>query len=60
MPIKQGNSIALVGQSGSGKSTIFSLLLRFYDVSRGQILIDGIDIKTIDLAHLRALYGIVR
>lgn len=47
--IEPGESIALVGQNGAGKSTIISLLCRFYDVSEGQVLINGIDIRQIDL-----------
>ena len=51
--------IALVGQSGSGKSTIADLLARFYDVDNGEILIDNNNIKTIAIADLRGLMGIV-
>lgn len=59
LEIKKGQTIALVGQSGSGKSTIANLLTRFYDVNKGQISIDGIDIKDIDLQKLRNLIGLV-
>ena len=45
MKLKKGQTIALVGQSGSGKSTIANLIPRFYDVNEGEILIDGINIK---------------
>ena len=57
--IKKGQTIALVGQSGSGKSTIANLIPRFYDVSQGKISIDGIDIKKINKNDLRALIGLV-
>lgn len=59
LEIKKGQTIALVGQSGSGKSTIANLLTRFYDVNEGSILIDGIDIKKLDLHSLRGLIGLV-
>jgi len=52
-----GKTIALVGQSGSGKSTFVDLLPRFYDVSEGQILVDGIDIRDYKIADLRGLMG---
>jgi ATP-binding cassette subfamily B protein len=54
-----GQRIGLVGATGSGKTTIISLLLRFYDIQRGRILIDGIDIRSLDLAALRGLFGLV-
>jgi ATP-binding cassette, subfamily B, multidrug efflux pump len=57
--IAPGETFAIVGHTGAGKTTLISLLLRFYDVQRGQILIDGIDIKTINLQDLRRLFGIV-
>jgi subfamily B ATP-binding cassette protein MsbA len=57
--INKGEKIALVGQSGGGKSTITDLLARFYDVNDGQITIDGINIKDIELKNLRSLMGIV-
>lgn len=57
--IRVGEVVALVGPSGSGKSTIVDLLLRFYDVERGAILIDGINIKEFDLQDLRRLFGVV-
>ena len=52
-----GKTIALVGQSGSGKSTFVDLLPRFYDVSEGRILVDGIDIRDYKIADLRGLMG---
>ena len=57
--LKKGQSIALVGPSGSGKSTIVDLLPRFYDVCKGEILIDGIDIKSMKISDLRHIFGIV-
>jgi ABC-type multidrug transport system fused ATPase/permease subunit len=48
-----------VGESGCGKSTIVSLILRFYDVNEGRILIDGVDIKDWDLSSLRQSMGLV-
>lgn len=59
LTINKGKTIALVGQSGSGKSTIANLVTRFYDVDKGEILIDGINIKDISLKSLRNLMGIV-
>ncbi len=57
--VKKGQTVALVGQSGSGKSTIANLLTRFYDVQEGQIAIDGINIKDLNLESLRGLMGLV-
>jgi len=57
LTIPIGKTIALVGQSGSGKSTFVDLLPRFYDVSEGQILVDGIDIRDYKIADLRGLMG---
>ena len=59
LEIKKGQTIALVGQSGSGKSTIANLLTRFYDVQDGSISIDGTNIKDISLHSLRSLMGLV-
>jgi len=59
LEVPKGKTIALVGQSGSGKSTIANLLTRFYDVQQGSIKIDGIDNKKIDLQSLRSLIGLV-
>jgi ATP-binding cassette, subfamily B, bacterial MsbA len=59
LEIQKGKTIALVGPSGSGKSTLSDLLPRFYDVSSGDILLDGKDIKTLKLPDLRSLLGIV-
>ena len=57
--VPKGKTVALVGQSGSGKSTIANLLTRFYDVQEGSIKIDGIDIKDINIHSLRSLMGLV-
>jgi len=57
--IKIGQTVALVGESGSGKSTIADLLARFYDVEKGEITIDDINIKDFNLSDLRGLMGIV-
>jgi subfamily B ATP-binding cassette protein MsbA len=57
--VPKGKTVALVGQSGSGKSTIANLLTRFYDVQKGSIKIDGIDIKDFNLQSLRGLMGLV-
>lgn len=56
--VEPGERIALVGNTGAGKTTIASLLLRFYEIQRGQILIDGIDIREIRLEDLRANFSI--
>lgn len=57
--LKKGKTIAFVGASGAGKSTVADLLPRFYDVTEGQILIDGQDIRNLRLRDLRGLMGIV-
>src|ERR1700739_4113153 len=57
--IESGQTLAIVGHTGAGKTTLISLLLRFYDVQRGQILLDGIDIRKINLQDLRRQFGIV-
>jgi ATP-binding cassette subfamily B protein len=54
-----GKTLALVGPSGAGKTTILQLLLRFYDPSAGRVLIDGVDIKTVDPTALRRRIGLV-
>ena len=59
LKVAKGQTVALVGQSGSGKSTIANLLTRFYDVNEGSIQIDGIDIKKLNLESLRGLIGLV-
>ncbi|AJG40507.1 multidrug ABC transporter ATP-binding protein [Thermotoga sp. RQ7] len=57
--IKPGQRVALVGPTGSGKTTIVNLLMRFYEVDEGQILIDGVDIRKIKKSSLRSNIGIV-
>lgn len=57
--VPKGKTIALVGQSGSGKSTISNLLTRFYDVQEGSVKVDGIDIRDMEMHSLRALMGLV-
>ncbi len=59
LEVKKGQTIALVGQSGSGKSTIANLLTRFYDVNEGEIDIDSVAIKDMNLQSLRGLMGLV-
>jgi ABC-type multidrug transport system fused ATPase/permease subunit len=59
LEVEPGESVALVGPTGCGKSTVLSLLMRFYDVTGGAIRIDGIDIRDFDLASLRRHFGIV-
>ena len=59
LEVPKGKTVALVGQSGSGKSTIANLLTRFYDVQEGSVKIDGIDIKDMTLESLRHLMGLV-
>jgi ATP-binding cassette subfamily B protein len=54
-----GERIGIVGATGSGKTTIVSLLLRFYDVQEGRITVDGVDVRDVDLADLRSLFGLV-
>jgi len=57
--IEPGETVAIVGHTGAGKTTIISLLLRFYDVQRGAIRIDGVDIKEMPLTDLRRRFGVV-
>ncbi len=57
--IKPGDSVAFIGRSGAGKTTLVRLLLRFYDVSQGRITFDGIDIRNFSKDYLRSLIGIV-
>jgi subfamily B ATP-binding cassette protein MsbA len=59
LTVKKGQTVALVGQSGSGKSTIAALLTRFYDVNKGSISIDGTDIRDLKKSALRGLMGLV-
>src|SRR5580658_566456 len=57
--IEPGETVAFVGHTGAGKTTIISLLMRFYDVQKGAIKIDGVDIKEMDLGDLRRRFGVV-
>lgn len=59
LTIPKGKTVALVGQSGSGKSTLANLITRFYDVNKGEITIDGIDIKELTIESLRKQLGMV-
>ena len=59
LSVKKGETVALVGQSGSGKSTLANLITRFYDVNKGEILVDGENIKNLTKKSLRDLMGIV-
>ncbi len=57
--IEPGQTVAIVGHTGAGKTTIISLLMRFYDVQKGVVRIDGVDVKEMDLADLRRRFGVV-
>jgi ATP-binding cassette subfamily B multidrug efflux pump len=57
--IEPGETVAIVGHTGAGKTTIISLLVRFYDVQKGAVKIDGVDVKEMDLPELRRRYGVV-
>jgi ATP-binding cassette subfamily B protein len=57
--IEPGETIAVVGHTGAGKTTLISLLMRFYDVQRGAVRIDGVDIKEMNLGDLRGRFGVV-
>jgi ATP-binding cassette subfamily B protein len=57
--VRPGERVGVVGATGAGKSTLINLLLRFYDVSRGRILIDGVDIRELALPELRSLFSLV-
>jgi ATP-binding cassette subfamily B protein len=57
--IDPGETVAIVGHTGAGKTTLISLLLRFYDVQKGAVRIDGVDVKDMDLADLRSRFGVV-
>ncbi|MGH9456444.1 MAG: ABC transporter ATP-binding protein [Thermoanaerobaculia bacterium] len=58
--VRRGEKVALVGHTGAGKTTVTNLLLRFYDIQRGAILVNGIDIRDVDLPELRRLFAIVQ
>jgi len=57
--VKPGQRVGIVGATGSGKTTLINLLLRFYDVQRGRITIDGFDIRELDLVDVRGLFSLV-
>jgi len=57
--IEPGETVAVVGHTGAGKTTLISLLLRFYDVQKGAVRIDGVDVKEMDLIDLRSRFGVV-
>ncbi|HVH28191.1 MAG TPA: ABC transporter ATP-binding protein [Vicinamibacterales bacterium] len=57
--VKPGERVGIVGATGSGKTTLINLLLRFYDVQRGRITVDGVDIRHLDLGDLRRLFSLV-
>ena len=57
--VTPGQRVGVVGATGAGKSTIINLLMRFYDVTRGRILVDGVDIREMDLQRLRGLFSLV-
>lgn len=59
LTIKRGQTIAVVGPSGSGKSTLVDLLPRFYDITHGELLIDGVPVNQYKISDLRAMFGIV-
>lgn len=59
LDVKSGQNIAIVGPTGCGKTTFINLLMRFYDVDKGIISVDGVDIKTVDRHSLRSNYGMV-
>ncbi len=60
LSIPQGKNVALVGPSGSGKTTLCNLIPRFYDVTSGRVLLDGVDVRKIDLKNLRDSIGMVQ
>ena len=57
--IGAGETLAIVGHTGAGKTTLIQLLLRFYDIQKGRILLDGVDIRELEIHNLRRLFGIV-
>ncbi|WP_170306847.1 ABC transporter ATP-binding protein [Mycolicibacter kumamotonensis] len=59
LAVEPGSTVAIVGPTGAGKTTLVNLLMRFYDVDRGQILIDGVDITSVDRSTLRSSIGMV-
>jgi ATP-binding cassette subfamily C protein len=59
LKINPKDQIAIVGESGQGKSTFILLLMRFYDVNFGEVLVDGVDIRKLDVTYLRRKMGLV-
>ncbi|HEX3646436.1 MAG TPA: ATP-binding cassette domain-containing protein, partial [Vicinamibacterales bacterium] len=57
--VRPGERVGIVGATGSGKTTLINLLLRFYDVKQGRITIDGVDVRRLDLADVRGLFSLV-
>ncbi|HHT51080.1 MAG TPA: ABC transporter ATP-binding protein [Eubacteriaceae bacterium] len=57
--VKKGQTIAIVGPTGAGKTTLVNLLMRFYEIDSGRILVDGIDIRDLSRGHLRSMFGMV-
>ena len=57
--VRPGERVGIVGATGAGKSTLINLLLRFYDVTHGRILVDGVDVREMDLQELRRLFSLV-
>jgi ATP-binding cassette subfamily B protein len=57
--VRPGESVAIVGHTGAGKTTTTNLLTRFYDIQKGEILLDGVNIKTLDLSYLRSAFAVV-
>jgi ATP-binding cassette subfamily B protein len=57
--VTPGQRVGVVGATGAGKSTLINLLMRFYDVTRGRILVDGVDVRDMDLGQLRSLFSLV-
>jgi ATP-binding cassette subfamily B protein len=59
LSVRRGERVALVGATGSGKTTVLKLLNRFYDVQKGEVSVDGVDVRDLDLAQLRRLFAVV-
>ena len=57
--VRPGERVGIVGATGSGKTTLINLLMRFYDVTRGRITIDGVDLRDLDLDDVRGLFSLV-